>query len=137
MTQNINIDLIIWTEGKTDVQHIMAAARNLGINLNIHYESVTEKDGGSKELLRKCQTFCKVPQQIPMAFIFDQDEEEILKEVTTKDAAYKFWGNNTFSITLPRPKHRDNFSDYCIELLYTDEELTRQDKHGTARSLKF
>ncbi len=123
-------DIIIWTEGKTDSKHLEKAHSKLGLDLKIHYQQVEGKGTGNQELLRRCQTFSESFQDIPMIFIFDNDDESLIRHVSDNALAYKNWGNNVFSFPIPIPSHRKDHKNLCIEFYYTDEEITTKDNKG-------
>ena len=85
---------------------------------------------GDTELQTTCRTYAKTTQPKLTICIFDRDNKKILEEVTSKDSSFKDWGNNVVSFAIPIPAHRSNISDVCIELYYSDSEITRSDKYG-------
>lgn len=122
------LDVIIWTEGITDARHLGKAAEKLGIKLKIEFKEAIES--GNDVLLKKCKVFSESPQNVPMVFIFDPDDKDILKNVSDEPNKYKSWGNNVFSFGLPIPQHRKDFKNVCIELYYTDEDIETIDRNG-------
>jgi len=121
-------DAIIWTEGKTDWKHLKKAAQKLRLNLNIAFHEYEDKDMGDQMLLSKCKTFAESLQSTPMIFVFDRDNEAIIKEIG--DTGYKAWGNRVYSLAIPIPSHREDYDHVCIELYYSDQELTTTNSSG-------
>lgn len=123
-------EAVIWTEGKTDWKHLKKALEKLGGDLNVSFHEYEDKDMGDKELLRKCKTFAETWQTTLLIFVFDNDNEDVIKDVTDPNKDYKDWGNNVFSFAIPVPKHREGYKNVCIELYYTDMELRTEDSNG-------
>ena len=126
----------IITEGKTDWMHIKAAWTrlqaagqfpNLSIELQEYDNNLQMGDG---ELLKMCQQYAKTKQAKPYIFVFDRDNQSILKQVVTPEQDHKDWGNNVHSLALPVPPHRTANPEICIELYYTDDEIKQVGKHG-------
>jgi hypothetical protein len=125
-----NPEAIIWTEGKTDWKHLKAALGKLGVGLNISFQEYEDKEMGDRELLRKCKTFAETQQAIPLIFVFDNDNDDIVKKATEPTQGHKNWGNNVFSFAIPVPEHRKGCKNICIEMYYTDMELGTEDSDG-------
>ena len=127
-----NVDALIFTEGKTDWKHLKKAKEEDDIDLKINFEE-SEEDRGGKYLLQMCEHISKAPNQMKMIFIFDRDDEKIIKKLTEKtqpDLSFQNWGNNAFSMMLPVPEHRARNKKITTELYYSDEELKIFDKNG-------
>jgi GTPase SAR1 family protein len=122
-------DIEIWTEGKTDWRYLQKAHKKLGLDLNIKFQEFDD-DMGDQKLLDTCKTFARKRHTGPMLFIFDRDNEYIVKEVNDKYQSYKNWGNNVYSFALPIPTHRVGFKNLCMEFYFADEELKTQDSQG-------
>jgi RNA-directed DNA polymerase len=120
---------IIFTEGKTDWQHLKNAQKKLNIILDIFYHEDI-KEIGDTLLLRDCEVYAKVFQQTPLIFIFDRDNPQIINKVSESDKGYKYWGNNVFSFAIPIPDHRRNYENISIEFYYTDNEIATEDLAG-------
>jgi RNA-directed DNA polymerase len=127
-------DAIIFTEGKTDWKHIKAAfdgLQNIGLfkdkKITIHESD--EKCGDNK-LLTICQSIAKTKQQVPTIFIFDRDNDRIIKEVSETENSLKEWGNNVYSTLIPLPDYRKETPCISIEFLYKDEEIKTFDTNG-------
>ena len=123
-------DAIIWTEGKTDWKHLKKAKEQLNLGLNIEFNEYEDKDMGDDALAKRCKTFAETSNPIPIILIFDNDNEQIVKQVVDPDKKYKNWGNNVFSFAIPTPSHREGYENICIEFYYTDEELITTDTSG-------
>ncbi len=119
----------IWVEGKTDWKILQKAFSSLGLKINLGFHE-TEKEMGSKQLLNHLKTFAEKENPIPLIFIFDRDEEDIVKEVCGSDRDFNDWGNNIYSFSIPIPHHRKEHEHICIELYFTDDELRLPDAHG-------
>lgn len=122
-------DAVIWTEGKTDWQHLKHAAGVLGFRRSLRFEEQLG-DFGDDQLLKQCQALARVSQPIPTVFVFDRDRPEIVSRVDDPARGYRAWGNNVFSLAIPVPAHRASSSGVCVELLYTDDELATPDAAG-------
>jgi Cdc6-like AAA superfamily ATPase len=123
-------DAIIWTEGKTDSQHLRRAQLELGINHTFLFEPASGDDMGQEQLLKQCRAMAKVAQPVPTIFLFDRDTPDTVRNVETDNGEPKNWGNNVFSLAIPVPDHRSNTPGVCIELCYNNDELTALDESG-------
>lgn len=117
----------VWTEGKTDWIHLRTAMDKLGSKLPIIFRENRESMGDDK-LLKTCQSFAERENASPVVFIFDRDNPSIIKKVNDPINSYKAWGNEVYSFALPVPPHRKGFSNICIELYYTDQEIQTEDE---------
>jgi len=120
-----NVDTWIVTEGKTDWRHLKAARKKLKIKSKLAFYEF-EEGGGDINILKMCKEFAKLPNQTKRIFVFDNDNERILKELDKKtkgNANYQSWGNNVFSFYLPKPSHRKKYKNISIEFFYTDDEI--------------
>ena len=122
------MDAIIWTEGKTDWQHMKRAFQLLGAGERISFHE-DETDFGDDQLFKQCVALARVPQQLPTIFIFDRDTDEIIRKVEGPTGKFRAWGNNVYSFAIPFPPHR-NDQTTCIEFYYKDEELRTLDEAG-------
>jgi hypothetical protein len=123
------MEAIIWTEGKTDWQHLKHAFQELGVGTRLGFHE-SDDDLGDDQLLKQCIALARVQQQPPAIFIFDRDNDEIVRKVEDSERGYKSWGNNVYSFAIPTPAHRSDQSAICIEFYYTDDELRTLDKFG-------
>src|SRR6266567_2776559 len=119
----------IWTEGKTDWQHLKRAFNALAVANRIAFHEF-DHDFGDDQLLKQCAALARIEQPLPNIFIFDRDNEEIVRKVTEEGRTYKVWGNNVFSLAIPTPVHRQEKSGICVEFYYSDEELKTLDNLG-------
>jgi len=120
---------IIWTEGKTDWQHLKRAFQVLDIGHNLAFEESYE-DWGEDRLLKQCKALSRVKQAVPTIFIFDRDNDAIIQNIEDSKLGYKHWGNNVYSFAIPIPSHRNDNMAICIESYYTDGELQTKDEEG-------
>jgi len=98
----------LFTEGKTDSQHLIKSSSKLGINLPIQI-SQADRQGGGPILLRMCEDYAKMPQSAKVIFAFDSDDQEIMKKLDPKTVpgkTFQRWGNNVYSFAIPTPSHR-------------------------------
>jgi len=127
----LNADVFIFTEGKSDWKHLEKAAARLRLQMDLAIWS-SDDNRGSGDLLKMCEHYSRIPQHKKFIFIFDRDEESIIKELqkrTKNSNAYQEWGNNVYSFLLPVPPHRNEERDVVsIELFYINEELLTKDK---------
>lgn len=119
---------ILWTEGKTDSQHLKKAFQVLGVGVGITFKEV-EGSFGDDRLLKQCMAFSLQAQPRPTIFVFDRDNHEIVRKVEDANLGYKAWGNNVYSFAIPTPPHRTGLP-VSIELYYSDDELRTLDTNG-------
>ena len=122
-------EAIIWTEGKTDWQHLKRAFQALAGTTKVAFKEL-EHDFGDDQLYKHCSSFALEAQPRPTIFMFDRDRDEIIRKVEDPATGYKSWGNNVYSFAIPIPTHRAAESCACIESYYTDEELRTLDEEG-------
>lgn len=124
-----NNSVVILTEGVTDWKHLKAAYTTLLDNkriaeLNIRiYEY--NFDMGEAKLEKLLENLAIVPNDVKYIGIFDCDSN-IGKKYTTM----KKLSENVFAFSLPIPKHRHYHNGICIEFLYTNEDLKKEDSEG-------
>ena len=143
-------ELLIVTEGCTDWKHMEHAWRKLSNDYPElqgklrfwHFHPKGQGKGeaefemGDSQLVEMCNQFRKIRQPQKIVFIADADKPNQTKELITKGAPYKTWGNNVYSFQIPDPGLRPDFSAVCIEHYYTDDELkTELEIAGIARRL--
>jgi hypothetical protein len=119
----------VWTEGKTDWLHLKTAMQKLGLSIPILFREKQESMGESS-LLNMCQAFAERENASPVVFIFDRDNANIVDKVSDPLNSYKSWGNEVYSFAIPVPPHRKGYSNICIELFFTDEEIQTEDSNG-------
>ena len=117
---------IIFTEGKTDWMILKRAQDKLNIDLNLAFHE-SDKDLGCDKLLELCKNTSFLPHEYPITFIFDRDIIKIIKEADNEKDGFKTWGNNVFSIVLPIPFHRKDYSYIPIEMYFNDNEIKTKD----------
>ena len=96
---------IVWTEGKTDWQHLKRAFQALKVGPRAAFHEF-ESDFGDDQLLKQCTALARVLQPRPSIFIFDRDKDDIVGKVEDPVRGYKTWGNNVYSFALAVPPHR-------------------------------
>lgn len=132
--RNTRVRPLIVTEGKTDWMHLKSAYEYLIKNeyikdLEIEFDDFNDKKMGDQELLKMCESSSKSPGSRFTIFVFDRDNQKIIRSIDSGNG-YKSWGENTFSLALPIPKHRKEDEPICIEFYYTDSEITSSDKNN-------
>ena len=137
---------LIITEGKTDWKHLKAALiefRNEKLYLDLdvkffEYEKnladynenlKNENLGGAKTLEIICKYVSLFPNEKTKIFVFDPDDEKLVKKYKTEKGYYKL-GNNVYIVLLPIPDSRKKTPFISIENYYTDEEIKIKDKEG-------
>lgn len=136
MRERASASPLIVTEGKTDWKHLKTALARLQEQGDIaeleveFHEHQNEYSWGSANLLKHCKEQSKVPRESKIICVFDRDEPKILRKVTDEGAPYRYWGNETYSLAIPVPGHRQENPDVSIELYYADDEVMRADEHG-------
>ena len=124
---------VVIPEGKSDVKHLLSAARVLDVVYDINFLE-HDKAIGADVLYTMCEHFSLVPQPRPLIFLFDRDRNDIVKKLIPRDpsgAGYQEWGNNVYSMYLPIPSIRsDDTHAISIEFLYSDDDLRRRNRDG-------
>jgi RNA-directed DNA polymerase len=127
MKNNLEPEALIWTEGKTDWQHLKRAFHVLSVSNRLAFHEF-EGDFGDDQLLKQCAALARVPQAYPNIFIFDRDNAEVVRKVEDSNRSFKAWGNNVYSFAIPIPAHRKDQPAISIEHFFTDDELRTQDE---------
>ncbi len=128
--------IVIYTEGKTDCQHLKAALQKLQeigyvLETSIEFkEDLDESKQGSSQLLSICENACKTDLQHLIVAIFDRDEASVTKKIIDKSLPFKHWGKGVYSMPIPLPDHRIDTPEISIEFYYKDEEIQRPDDMG-------
>lgn len=118
----------IITEGKTDWKHLKKALIRLQKQgkfkqLDIEFlEYENEIQMGDGELIKMCEQFAKTLHEKKVIFIFDRDNQDIIKKADGNNL-FKDWGNNVFSFCILVPSHRRKYSNISIEFYYKDDEI--------------
>ena len=130
------VHITVYTEGKSDWRHLKAAldglqAANQFTSLSLTFDE-SDEDRGGPELARMCKAYSKATRDysMPIVFVFDRDESNALKSALLDKNDFHDWGRNVYSAALPVPDHRTDSPEVCIELLYSDDEITVVDEHG-------
>ncbi len=122
----------IFCEGKTDYSHIKAALRHFqehGEFVNLVLDAQMHVGEGHDGLFKMCANFSIVQQSVTSIFIFDRDNDGMVKKVDGEDG-FQNWQNNVYSLPIPVPQHRSSDEKVCIELLYEDDFLALSDPKG-------
>jgi RNA-directed DNA polymerase len=130
---DVDITLCIFTEGRTDRLHMQWALERFqckGKFLNLKLDFGEDKDRGSGDLIKLCQHLSQKQQFPPCICIFDSDEPSIVRQALDTAGEVKDWSNGVYSAVIPTPTHRLNEEKVCIELLFTDHDLTRTTHEG-------
>lgn len=118
-------ETIVITEGKTDWKHLKKAKEKLDIQGDYtFYESID--DMGDTVAINMLKEQSKINNSNKRIFIFDNDNEKIIKEVSSESGNYKNWGNNVFSFVIPKPNIRENEDKISIEHYYPDDILKKE-----------
>lgn len=119
----------LFTEGKTDVTHMLAAQRSfhaqgdfLDIELIVDEQSALR---GDRRLLQRCEALALTPQPVPCICLFDRDNDEILGKAVG-DGDWKDWGHGVAAVALV--DHEADRS--CIETLYDGGVREIEDAEG-------
>ena len=128
-------DLAICAEGKTDYLHLEAAQNNFHsfgfyTQFQADLSNPLNLPGGDKVLLSHCRALAMAELQKPYVFLFDGDDLQVVKEVSGIGSPIKRWGEHVYSFVIPTPSHRLAQKDICIEMYYTDEDLSLTDDEG-------
>lgn len=122
--ENMTIPLVV-TEGKTDWKHIKKAKEKL--NNHDSYEFYeTLDDMGDTAAFNMLKEQSKINNSNKRIFIFDNDNENIVKDVSDGNSNYKNWGNNVFSFVIPKPNIRENEDKISIEHYYPEDILKKE-----------
>jgi hypothetical protein len=126
-------DALIFTEGKSDWKHFSRAAEELKIASNLLFWT-SEDSVGSDDLYKMCEHYARIPQPTRMIFLFDRDEEAILKKLRKKEnngGGFQSWGNNVYSLYLPLPPGRSDSTHFIsLEFFYSDHDLKTINSEG-------
>jgi RNA-directed DNA polymerase len=136
-TENVDdinpIEVLIYTEGKTDGKHLSAAINSFQKEKIFQQISLTcLENQGSDNLDKRLDFATKNPEKNlkPHIFIFDRDVSKALYNKVGESEQYKPWGNGVYSMLLPLPKHREETPEISIEFFYKDEDILRKDKNS-------
>jgi hypothetical protein len=123
---------LIFGEGESDVGHLGAAhayflARGEFTDISPTFQALPDQSGDDA-LLKQCKAQARTRQREACVFVFDRDNPKIVKAVDGPEG-WRSWGNGVVSLPLSRPPWRAD-EDVCIELLYEDDVLEREDEAG-------
>ena len=124
---------VVLGEGITDWKYMKKALDNFQADgeytdLDLVFREYEESEGvGYKKLLNFCTSNME-PFPHKVICVFDKDVKDVIDKATDPTKPFKFWGNNVYSIILPKPKGRPD--KFCIEQYFTDEEITTEDEKG-------
>ena len=124
---------IIITEGKTDIIHLLAAKKNLGIeDMDFDTIEANKQPEGDTNLLALLEQLGKVSRQNTIIGIFDRDNSTIIKALKANDNEVMSFGNNVygFCITVPQSRIDRGQNNISIEYLYSDDEIKTILKNG-------
>ena len=120
----------IYTEGESDVLHLLAAKEYFTQKaefVNLELEFLSDSGAGSdRALLTRCEGLAFTPQVTPCVCVFDRDSDRIRSEICP--AGSRDYGNGVAAVMIVRPEWRGE--TICIEMLYRDEDLQRRDSAG-------
>lgn len=123
---------LIITEGKTDWKYLKNSLeilknRNLYEDLKIDFlEYENEIEMGDIALSSMIKAFQKTPQERKIIFLFDRDNNNILKDYGIEK--YNTHPNNVYSFCIPKvSEERDKIS---LEFYYTDDNLKILDENN-------
>lgn len=128
--------IYITTEGKSDWKHLKASLKYLQSNGEYNDLSIEFKEFGDETpmgdslLLRRTNGLVTEKYDRININIFDRDNKLIIHDITEDNGnRYKKWTDRLYSFAIPVPSIRSE-SDVCIELYYSDKDITRKDKNG-------
>lgn len=132
--KNLNSDMIVITEGKTDSIYLKKAQETLQSykDLNIKYiglgtdEANKYKKTGNGALDKLAEALTIIDYQIPIVLLYDADVK--IKGLMGKE--YLKFFNNIYKMPIPIPSFRNNIKEVCIEHYFKDEEIKRNDSDG-------
>ena len=119
-------------EGVSDSLYLKKAKEKLHLNLSIKIDQSEEVKGDSY-LIRLCSDLSLVEHSQKIIFMFDHDNDEILKKLKAKTEQgknYQNWGNNVYSFIIPVPDNRKDKDYFSIEFYFNDNEIIRKDENG-------
>jgi RNA-directed DNA polymerase len=128
-----SVEVLVYTEGKTDGKHLSAALRHFQTQKLFRQISLSCLDNlGFDNLEKRLDFTVASPEKNtrPHVFIFDRDINKPLFQKVGGNEKYKLWGKGIYSMVLPLPKHRHQTPDISIEFYYKDENIVRKDKNG-------
>lgn len=128
---NSNRTLII-TEGKTDWKHLKAAlsyfqGKGEFPELDFIFHEYEDASFSDDKLNNFLTNVAQVSNNKKIISIFDRDEGNGKRYSKNK---VNELGNNVYAITIPQPEHRDYHDGICIEFMYKDDDLFKENEDG-------
>ncbi|WP_256214326.1 reverse transcriptase domain-containing protein [Pseudomonas sp. URIL14HWK12:I6] len=132
IAESIAEEVHVFCEGESDILHLRHAFQCLkseypSLNLIFKLPGIGKGDGSSV-LKNFCDMVKNHTQRHLTICLFDRDEPNIIREMSGSAVPYKDYGGNVFSLVMPSPDFRNE--NICIEFLYKDVDLLRQDTQG-------
>lgn len=115
---------LVVTEGKTDIQHLRAAAKALSYEDRVTFYEVPA-DWGDSKLEKLLEQLAKLKQTCTVIGVFDRDVAKIVADIERNGNQFKNYGSNVYGFCLPVPQGREMYSNISIEFYYSDHELKR------------
>lgn len=135
LNKNPSATVNVYTEGKTDIKHLMAALAFFKeswqfTDLDISYADFGfNSHCGDDALVTKCKSLASHNQSLPTIVISDRDTPVTIAKLSD-GGLYKNWGNNVYSFAIPVPAHREGNEKVCIEMYYYDDVIGKKDADG-------
>lgn len=125
-----NNKIVIYTEGKTDVEYLKLAFEKLSgfedIKSHVEYYDIEHaKDSGDGELEKLYKYLQKGMDENIKIFLFDRDNPKYIFTERIIQGE-----NRTYKFNIPTPPHRKDSDLISIEHCLTDGELKTVDKDG-------
>lgn len=126
------VRLYVCTEGATDVTHLRAAlayfqADQQFADLILDFDAHSGFGGDTKLEAHLKQLQIQGPGAATVC-LFDRDNDGLIRRQGLTKVDYGDRGNGLVAAALVAPNFRD--APFCIEMLYTDEDLAIKDEHG-------
>jgi len=119
---------LIITEGKTDVQYLKKAKKELGLDdLDIEFYEIDENWGDSK-LKTLLEQLSKVPRNRIIIGIFDRDVDKIVQDIEKGEQPFKNYGNNVYAFCIPLVN--TTYGDKISIEHYFSEEILKKEHNG-------
>ncbi|MHC9002242.1 AAA family ATPase [Enterobacter adelaidei] len=123
---------LVITEGKTDWKHIKSAllhfqSKGEFTDLDFVFHEYEDASFSDDKLNNFLTNVAQVSNNKKIIGIFDRDEGNGRKYSRNR---INMLGNNVYAITIPQPEHRSYHDGICIEFMYKDKDLFKQNKDG-------
>ncbi|MCY9835456.1 AAA family ATPase [Aeromonas media] len=121
---------MIVTEGKTDWKHIKNALHKYQMkgefsDLDVIFHEYEDTSFSDDKLNSFLTNVSQVKNNKKIIGIFDRDEGNGKRYSKEK---FTHLGNNVYAISIPQPEHRSYHDGICIEFMYQDGDLFREDE---------